>query len=86
MEGACSVAVWAPAGYGDQKPVAPTVGGLGFGPRRGQIDLRDAGRTDGRRSAPPIPPHRSLGQACFTIPRLFLGSNGVGSVPGSLQA
>jgi hypothetical protein len=68
------------------KACGPNGWGLGFSPRRGQIDLRDAGHTDGRRSAPPIPPRRSLGQACFTIPRLFLGSNGVGSVLGSLQA
>jgi hypothetical protein len=35
--GGYSVVVRAPTGYGDQKPVAPVVGGLGFDPRWGQI-------------------------------------------------
>ena len=65
--------------------MAPTAGGLGFVPLWGQIGPHDVGYIDGRRSAPPIPPHRSLGQACFTIPRLFLGSNGVGPASGLLQ-
>lgn len=75
----------AATGYGDRMPMALTDGGLGFDPRWGQIGPRGAGYIHGCHLAPSVPPHRFMGQACFVLSHLVLGSNGVGPASGLLQ-